>query len=167
MPFPRTLRAALLAAVVIGCPTLEGLARGDVLPERAEGVADYRISVTLDADKKQLHGHETVTWRNPSTDPVSDLWFHLYLNAFQNSNSTFMKESGGQLRGAEVQGDGWGWINVDSLKVADGPDLLPTWHFQSPDDQNADDRTVGTVRLPAAVNPGETITPRSSTPGAS
>jgi hypothetical protein len=157
MPFPRTLRAALLAAVVIGCPTLEGLARGDVLPERAEGVVDYRISVTLDADKKQLHGHETVTWRNPSTDPVSDLWFHLYLNAFQNSKSTFMKESGGQLRGDELPVDGWGWIAVDSLKLADGTDLKPGFKFQSPDDRNADDRTVASVGLPAAVKPGESI----------
>jgi hypothetical protein len=154
----RLPRAALLAAVAIALPALQGLAHADLLPERADPVVDYRISVTLDTEKKQLRGHERVTWRNPSADPVSDLWFHLYLNAFQNSNSTFMRESGGQLRGTEIASDGWGWIGVDSLKLADGTDLLPTFHFQAPDDHNADDRTVASVRLPAPVKPGETIT---------
>ncbi len=158
MPFPSpTWRAAWLAAAVIGCPALQGPARADLLPERAEGVADYRISVTLDADKKQLHGHERITWRNPSTDPVADLWFHLYLNAFQNTKSTFMRESGGQLRGDTLPVDGWGWISVDSIKLADGTDLKPGFKFQSPDDKNADDRTVASVGLPAVVKPGESI----------
>src|SRR5690349_16433562 len=111
----RVRRAVLGAAAAVAVSALSGLAQADPLPERADPVVDYRISVTLDAAKKQLQGHERVTWRNPSADPVSDLWFHLYLNAFQNSNSTFLRESGGQLRGAELASDGWGWISVDTL----------------------------------------------------
>jgi hypothetical protein len=151
------LRAVLFAAVSLAGPMAVNAARADPLPEKADGIVDYRISVTLDVEKKQLHGRERVTWRNPSLDAVPDLWFHLYLNAFQNSNSTFMRESGGQLRGDEMASDGWGWINVDTLKLADGTDLKPAFHFQSPDDGNADDRTVASVRLPAVVKPGETI----------
>src|SRR5689334_999245 len=106
----RVLATAWMTLLGVGfLSLLPRLARADALPERAETVVDYRISVTLDADKKQLHGRERVTWRNPSSDPVPDLWFHLYLNAFQNSSSTFMRESGGQLRGAEIPTDGWGW----------------------------------------------------------
>jgi len=154
----RLLRAVLLAAAALASSLLPQSASADTLPEQADGVVDYRITVTLDAGKKQLQGRERITWRNPSAEPVAELWFHLYLNAFQNTNSTFMRESGGQLRGAEIASDGWGWINVDTLKLADGTDLRPTFHFQSPDDHNADDRTVASVRLPAAVKPGETVT---------
>ena len=49
---------------------------------------------------KTLDGRERVTWRNPvRATRVSELWLHLYLNAFRNSESTFVRESGGQLRG--------------------------------------------------------------------
>jgi hypothetical protein len=156
MGIMRIERAVLLAGSM-ACLLATDAARADPLPERADGVVDYRISVTLDAGKKQLQGRARVTWRNPSTDAVPDLWFHLYLNAFQNSQSTFMRESGGSLRSDEMPTDGWGWINVDTLKLADGTDLKPAFHFQSPDDGNADDRTVARVRLPAAVPPGASI----------
>src|SRR5262249_32382851 len=154
------VQAAALAAMV-ACPALDGSTRADALrqaadtlPQAADNIVDYRISVTLDADNKQLQGREHVTWRNPSSDAVPDLWFHLYLNAFQNTTTTFMRESGGQVRGATLATGGWGWTHVASLRLADGTDLLPGLHFQSPDDGNVDDRTVASVRLPSAVKPG-------------
>jgi len=52
--------------------------------------ASYKISVALDAAQKMLNGKETLTWCNTSTDRVGELQFHLYLNAFKNSESTFM-----------------------------------------------------------------------------
>jgi hypothetical protein len=155
---PRVLWVALLSAAAIACPALRGLACADALPERAESVVDYRISATLDAEKKQVQGRERLIWRNPSSDTVADLWFHLYLNAFQNTKSTFMRESGGHLRNDDMPSEGWGWISVASLKLADGTDLLRALQFQAPDDGNADDQTVARVRLPQAVKPGETIT---------
>ena len=36
------------------------------------------------SDAKRLDGTLRLTWRNPSTDTVADLWFHLYLNAFRD-----------------------------------------------------------------------------------
>jgi hypothetical protein len=89
---------------------------------------------------------------------VPDLWIHLYLNAFKNSKSTFFRESGGQLRGDRMEEDGWGWIDVTSLKLADGTDLTGAMRFEAPDDGNADDQTVMRVVLPEAVPPGESVT---------
>ena len=71
--------------------------------------APTRSSTTTSASRstapaKQLTGRQRVTWRNPSTDTVADLWFHLYLNAFSNTRSTFWKESGGELRGFSDRG---------------------------------------------------------------
>ena len=149
------MRAALTAALLL-LPLAPALA--DPLPERANQVVDYRISVRLDAATHKLDGRERLVWRNPSADAVSDLWFHLYLNAFKNTKSTFMKESGGQLRGVEATSGRWGWIDITSLRLADGTDLTPGMRFEHPDDDNADDRTVMRVQLPQSVGPGASVT---------
>jgi hypothetical protein len=51
-------------------------------------VASYKIDVKLKLDDKQrpkhLQGVERLTWFNHSRDTISDLQFHLYLNAFKN-----------------------------------------------------------------------------------
>ena len=132
-------------------------AAADRLPDHAQTVVEYRIDVRLDAEKKQLVGREHVIWRNPSNDSVSDLWFHLYLNAFKNSRSTFMHESGGRLRSDTMSPDSWGWIDVRSLKLSDGRDLLRTATFEQPDDDNRNDQTVMRVKLPQPVPPGESV----------
>lgn len=151
----RPLAYACCAAVALAM--FAAPANADRLPDHAASVVDYRIDVRLDADKKQLIGREHVTWRNPSSDTVMDLWFHLYLNAFKNSRTTFMKESGGSLRSDQMAKDSWGWIDVTSLKLSDGRDLLRTATFQHPDDDNAEDQTVMRVMLPQPVPPGGTV----------
>ncbi len=134
-------------------------ARGfaDPLPEHAAAVVSYSIDVSLDPATHTLKGQERITWRNPSPEPVSELWFHLYLNAFRNTRSTFIRESGGQLRGDEMPEGGWGWTDVTRLTLADGTDLKRGATFEHPDDDNADDRTVLRVPLPSAVAPGAEI----------
>ena len=148
------LTLALALAVCLGPPP----AGADALPDRAPRVADYSIQVSLDATKKTLAGRQRVTWRNPSTDTVPDLWFHLYLNAFRNTKSTFWRESGGQLRGDEMPEDGWGSIDVTALTLTDGTDLTKGLTFESPDDGNRDDRTVARIVLPRPIGPGESVT---------
>jgi hypothetical protein len=147
-----TVYGVLLVLLAAG-PVLAGQ-----LPAQADRVVDYQISVKLDPATRQLAGTERVTWRNPSTEPVPDLWFHLYLNAFKNTKSTFYKESGGQLRGDEAAKDSWGWMDVTSLKVAGGPDLTKALTFEHPDDDNADDRSVVRIILPEPVAPGGSVT---------
>jgi hypothetical protein len=159
-------------AVLIACHGVVSVGKGAVqprLPERAEDIADYTISVTLDPATNKLAGRQRLTWRNASPDTVGDLWFHLYLNAFRNSNSTFFRESHGMLRDDEMPDDGWGWIEVDAMTLAGssaeggtngegGVDLKPSLTFEAPDDGNKDDRTVARVMLPRPVKPGESIT---------
>jgi hypothetical protein len=158
LPAPGRLRTAL-SFVCMALLALAGApsSRGDPLPERAARVADYDMQVRLDAGSKRLDGRQRIVWRNPAPEPVGELWFHLYLNAFENSKSTFMVESGGQLRGDRVGEDGWGWVEVTSIRRADGVDLAPGAAFEHPDDDNADDRTVWRVPLPEPVPPGGEI----------
>ena len=131
-------------------------AGADPLPARAPRVADYQIRVTLDPEAKTLSGDERITWRNPGDEPVGELWFHLYLNAFKNTESTFFKESGGQLRGDLMPDEGWGFIDVTKVRRKDGADLAGGARFEQPDDGNAADRTVWRVPLPEPVPAGGT-----------
>lgn len=127
-----------------------------------EPVASYKIDVQLKLGEgqrpKHLEGREQLIWLNDSPDTISDLQFHLYLNAFKNEKSTFFKESGGELRGDKFQPGQWGWIDVNEMKIAGGEDLTSKIEFIHPDDDNADDRTVIRVPLVKPIKPGEKIT---------
>nr|MCU0256710.1 hypothetical protein [Vicinamibacterales bacterium] len=145
--------AGLLAGVVAP-------GRGDPLPDRSPRLVDYRIDVTLDAERKTLQARQRVTWRNPSADAVGELWFHLYLNAFRNSDSTFMRETraSGGVRGTRIQDEGWGAIDVTSMRLPDGTELAKAMVFEAPDDGTVEDRTLARVPLPAPVPPGGVVT---------
>lgn len=124
-------------------------------------IANYDISVKLDPEKHSLDGKETLVWTNTSTDIITELQFHLYLNAFKNKNSTFMKESGGQLRGETIDDKNkgnFGWINITSLKVRGVENLTSKIKFIQPDDLNDKDRTVISVPLSRPLQPNESIT---------
>jgi len=145
---PKISRALALAALAL--PLLGAAANTPIV--------DYRIRARLDTAQKAIDGQETLTWRNDSPDTIRELRFHLYLNAFQNEKSTFMRESGGQLRGARIPKEGWGYVEVRKMQVAGGADLTPAIRFIHPDDDNADDQTVIAVALPQPVAPGGSIT---------
>jgi Peptidase family M1 domain len=115
-------------------------------------IANYRLDVSLDPGAKLLTGKGTLTWRHTGAQPVTALPFHLYMNAFKNRQSVFMRESGGQLRGNEMDEDGedWGWIELTSLSIG-GKDLRPGARF-------GEDESTLTVPLAQPIAPGETVT---------
>jgi hypothetical protein len=109
--------------------------------------ASYRISASLDEDKKTITGRAHLSWRNLAAVPARELVFHLYMNAFKNESSTFLRESTGVHRRSRMPPHGWGAIDVTRLQVA-GADLLR---------QLAVDDTLGTVPLPTPIAPGATV----------
>lgn len=124
-------------------------------PPLGDRIASYRIEVALDPGVRGLSGKETLTWRNATRSPADELQFHLYLNAFKNDRTSFMRESGGVSRGHRLRKGGWGWIDVLAMTRADdGSDLLPASEFIRPDDGNPDDETVLRVPLERPVPPG-------------
>jgi hypothetical protein len=124
----------------------------------SEHVVRYDIRVKLDPLGKRLEGRETLTWRNSSNAAVTSLPFHLYLNAFKNNRSTFMRESGGSHRGFRRDPEDWGWIDVKAIRTAEGADLAAGKRFIQPDDGNADDETVMEVPLDRPVPAGGSVT---------
>ncbi|MDQ0116334.1 M1 family metallopeptidase [Paenibacillus harenae] len=123
-------------------------------------VVEYHMNVSLREDVRHLDGDQLVTWTNPGKKTVSELYFHLYPNAFQSKKTTFMTESGGKLREDKATADSLGYMNLLSLQTLDGENLLPRLHYVQPDDGNENDLTLVKLRLPEPVAPGKNVTLR-------
>ncbi len=120
-------------------------------------IANYDIDVKLDAEKKMLSGKETIKWLNKSSDVINEMQFHLYLNGFRNSRSTFMEESGGRFRSTTMEKGNWGFIEVKKIVLHSGEDVTAKMHYIQPDNENKDDKTVFSLPLSSPLNPGDSI----------
>ena len=121
-------------------------------------LVEYHINVALQPEHKTLQGSQTLTWQNPGGKPVSELYFHLYPNAFESKKTTFHRESGGKLRQDERKDNSYGSMQINSFTTMQGEDLLNRLHYVQPDDGNVDDHTLVKVSLPSPVPPGKKIT---------
>lgn len=148
-------RGVLLAAMLL--MVAPGSAEAKFIPDP---IVRYKIDARLDAQKKTLAGRETIVWKNHTAGPVPDLQFHLYLNAFKNNQSTFMKEGGGRRRRPDerpLKPEEWGYEQIRRITV-DGQDVTSKLEYIHPDDDNVNDQTVARVPLAKAVGPGSSVT---------
>jgi hypothetical protein len=127
--------------------------------------ASYRIDATLDAAARTITGTEVITWRNPGAVPAYSIRLHLYWNAWRNTDSTWLSQrklggvTGNMLDRREQD---FGWQQLTELALANpdgspGLDLMPTFRYIQPDDQNAADRSLAAADLPMAVAPGQSV----------
>ncbi len=134
-----------------------GPSSDEPMQEHATPIASYTLKASLDPVAHTVHGEGTITWTNPWHEPVRELWLHLYLNAFKNQASVFMRAPIGGFRGSKVP-TSWGTIDVRKLVWVDGEerhDLLPTMELRRPNDE---DETDARVPLPREIEGGEKIT---------
>lgn len=122
-----------------------------------DAVYQVRLQARYEPETREIAGFEHLVWRNTSSVPIHELRFHHYLNAFANNRTTFMAGSRGQLRGTRFDGKRWGFVEVSSLRLADGTDLKAVERFVAPDDGNEEDRTVAVYPLPEPLAPGAAI----------
>ena len=54
--------------------------------------ANYTIDVQLDTEARTLIARETLVWTNITSTSTSELQFHLYYNAWRNTDSTWIRE---------------------------------------------------------------------------
>ncbi len=122
-------------------------------------IANYDMEIKLDTEKKHLIAHTKLVWKNPSADTIRDLQFHLYYNAFKNTESTFFKERGmpSIFKKALEEECEWSWVDIKNMKDQDGNDLTVKMHYYQPDDDNTADQSVLRVPLPKPVMPYESI----------
>lgn len=111
----------------------------------------YQIAVQLDTKNHRLTGTETLKYKNNSPDTLSEVWFHLYPNAYKDDNSIFAQElrQNGSSRFALAPAEERGFIQIDSI-FAQNQRLSGRY--------KPGDETEMLVPLPVPLKPGETIT---------
>jgi hypothetical protein len=131
---------------------------GAITPPLSPRNANYTITARLDPPTRTITASETITWRNITSRPATELQFHLYWNAWRNDRSTFMRELAlaGSSDDDRTEGD-WARIDVTSIRIG-GVDRTAARRFIAPDDDNQDDQTVMAIGLPQPVAPGATAT---------
>lgn len=155
--WPLKWLTCFLGMILLSVNILPAQSSAEALSPR---IANYRIDISLDPEQKTLTGTEILTWKNPSTDTLYTMPFHLYLNAFKNTASTFMQEGKNHpwMALTDVTDSTiWGWIDIDRIGIMEGPDLTDQLSFIQPDDDNLQDQTVVELQLPTPVLPGESI----------
>ncbi|WP_437915978.1 M1 family metallopeptidase [Sorangium sp. So ce302] len=130
---------------------------GAELAAHADPIASYTLRASLDPAQHTMHGEGTLVWRNASREPQRELFVHLYLNAFKDPRTVFLRSSINGFRGSEILYD-YGHIQVARFAVREmeGADVWPRGKPTTPGDP--DDATDIRVELPRAVAPGEAIT---------
>jgi hypothetical protein len=152
-----------LAALLSPCLSRAGadeprpLSPAPISPDSPPRVASYTISARLDAETHVVSATGTIEFRNRSRAPLAELYFHLYLNAFKNEKSLFLRSPFGEGRGGARAGD-WGYIDVQRLVARElgGVDLWPGRAAGTTTEP--DDETDVRVPLPRPLEPGEALT---------
>ncbi len=128
-----------------------------VLPASSQPVGDrianYIIDVRLDPKSRAIDAREILNWHNTSNQSTSQLYFHLYPNAFKSSKTTFMREGGRSIPGASR-----GWMELQKcVDLRTNDDFTASIRYVQPDDGNGHDSTVMMVRLAKPVAPRDSV----------
>lgn len=152
------ISCAIAAALWLcaGITSAQTRSTGNLTPRLAPRNASYTIQARLDPSARTITGTAIVTWRNITHATATELPFHLYWNAWRDPRSTWMREHAlayGSDR--ERPASDWARIDVTSIRMTQpsAVDLTAAQHFITPDDDNADDRTVMALPLPEPIGP--------------
>lgn len=126
--------------------------RGEVPPR----VASYTLLARLDPQTHEVHGEGTLRFTNASATPATDLYFHLYLNAFRSDRTLFLRSPHTRSRSGYGLGEP-GSVEVRRLTAPryGAQNLWERAATHSPDDP--EDATDIRVPLPEPIAPGETV----------
>jgi hypothetical protein len=120
---------------------------------------DYRLRARLDPVEHRVTGSGRIVLHNDTDAPLSELYLHLYLNAFRHARTLFYRTPGVMARSQRWPAQ-WGSIDVTELKLLpEGTELWPWPPGQnvphSPDDP--EDQTDIAVKLPRVIAPRERV----------
>ena len=134
------------------CNPLNG---NEILSQR---LASYEFDIEFDYEGHKVSGTEKIIWKNSGPDSVGHLRMYMYVNAFKNNQSSYLRNSGMNVMGqglANRKEPDWGWIEVHRI-AQDGGSPLRTKYVQ-PNDGNEEDQTVLHVDLIDKIAPGEIV----------
>lgn len=118
------------------------------LTRAAKGLNVYRISAEYNEFEHTLKAEQTLEYVNRAKVPLEEIKFHLYPNAFRKG-AAIRPVSDGNIEDAYPDGESWGDIMVNTVKVA-GKDTEFSVGGQ--------DRNILTVKLPVALYPNAKYT---------
>jgi hypothetical protein len=97
------------------------------------GVHRTRLTARLDPAAHTIQGEGEIHWTNRSEQPTSEVWWHLYLNAFQHAQTAFLRARLGEGRGGQLPAT-WGDIKLTRLTVRapSEPAALARWRSTPP-----------------------------------
>lgn len=127
---------------------------------QSDRIANYNFDIRLNAEEKAVKGTELISWKNPSPDTIYNVELYLYLNAFKNASSSYLKGSSFAIMGQNLRSrtqETFGFIDIIELKQ-EGKELVDKSYFLQRDDGNIDDQSVLNVVLDKPVYPGEELT---------
>ena len=153
-PRVTALFGALVLAGVIAVPRASQAAQAALAhPAR---VASYTLDAKLNAVDHSVHGRGTIELYNYTQVPLSEVYLHLYMNAFKNDDSLFLRSPFGAGRSGG-HGNKWGYIDVKRLYARESTsELWPGHSEKSPGDPQ--DETDVRVPLTQPLAPGHTLT---------
>ena len=123
--------------------------------------ANYDISLTLDDLQKSITVNQTIRFVNQSPVAIQTLKLYLYLNAFKNTESTFLKGAPNIFGQSftDRKPEEWALLDIQTFdRESNGQtvSLHQNLRYAQSDDGNPGDQTVLEVMLDKALQPGET-----------
>jgi hypothetical protein len=153
-------RTALLDAAPDAAPARErnATAPAGEAPLRASAAptASYTLSARLDPPARLISGSGRIEWVNRSRVATSELYFHLYLNGFKNSETLLNRDPFVRPRGGLANARP-GRVTLKRLAAPElgANDLLAGAELHTPGDDA--DATDVRIALPRAIEPGERL----------
>ncbi len=158
-PLTITTLAVVLTSLLTLAPVRAQLPTGVAIPDPTfRPIASYEMDVTLDTETHLVSGNEILTFRNATRNPVTELWFHAYYNAWKTDGSTWLTLAGGRLP-ADISDERLAWLQVTGAEVLPNmffgrEDILETFAYIQPDDGNPWDQTLFRLELPHPLPAG-------------
>ncbi|MFT6810117.1 MAG: hypothetical protein ACJA01_003360 [Saprospiraceae bacterium] len=121
--------------------------------------ANYIMNLVMDGEAHKVEGKSTIQWINSSPDTVSDVHLYMYLNAFKNTKTSYLRPGGRRVSSGDLntrKPDEWGWITVKKAHQHNNGLLLIQRYIQ-PDDGNPYDETVLQITLASPILPLDTL----------
>lgn len=120
---------------------------------------NYVMDLSLDRVEKRVSGQSTITWINTSDVKVSTVEMYMYLNAFKNNQSSYLRNGARRMPTGDLVQRGekeWGYVTVINPRQSASDEILEQRYIQK-DDQNKYDQSVLEISLLQAIAPGDTL----------
>jgi hypothetical protein len=113
-----------------------------------QNVADYNFDIEFFAEQKMIFVKEKIIWRNKTEFPTNEIYFHLYPNAYKNTNTHFAKGYNISDEAAQTE------IDIKKIFI-NGTEK--SYHFVHPEIFNPHDSTVIKTTLEKEIIPDDSI----------